>query len=213
MYTWTKRHKRVLALIGLSAVWFVLHLTIIVADGLRDELGRADLIVILGNRVEPDGTPSPRLAARLLRGLDLYQSGYAPRILVSGGTGVEGVDEAEAMRRWLVEQDVPASVVLVDSGGVNTFATSVNTARIMRKNGWQSAIIVSHYYHIARCKLAFARAGVETRFSAYARTGPELREPYSLVREFVAYYAYMIRSWPDTEPAGGDLPDGDAASR
>ena len=49
----------------------------IVGAGLNDQIAKADLIVVPGNAIARDGTPSPRLKARLDAALWLYQEGYA----------------------------------------------------------------------------------------------------------------------------------------
>jgi vancomycin permeability regulator SanA len=62
-----------LLLIGSFAITFA---------GLSDQPHQADLAVVLGNMVLPDGTPSKILQARLDHTVDLYQQGYFKLILV-----------------------------------------------------------------------------------------------------------------------------------
>ncbi|WP_196954959.1 YdcF family protein [Hymenobacter guriensis] len=80
--------KRWLSLgFGLLAGWFLLHTTIITADGLFDTSRPADCIVVLGNTVNTDGSLSSRLKARLDKALALYRAGSSATIFVSGGLG------------------------------------------------------------------------------------------------------------------------------
>ncbi len=58
-----------------------------------------------------------------------------------------------------------------------------------------AAIVVSQYYHLPRARLALARAGVRSVFSAHAEVVLTWREPYTLFREFVAYYYYLLRTF------------------
>jgi hypothetical protein len=46
--------------------------------------------------------------------------------------------------------------------------------------------------------LALESFGITPVYAAAAEFGPELREPYTLVREFIAYYYYLFRSYPET---------------
>ena len=135
------------------AVMFVTTAAIAI-DGLNDEVGPADLIVVLGNEITDDGRPSLRLLARLDRALSLFREGSAPAILVSGGTGDSGFDEATVMAEHLVEQGVPNDAIWQDPHGVNTRATAVNTAVLLEAQGWQSVIVTTQYFHISRSKLA-----------------------------------------------------------
>ena len=86
-----------LVLLALGA--FVLASIALVVAGLNDKPGQAQLIVVPGNTIAPDGTPSPRLQARLDAAIRLFKEGRAPRIFVSGGTGKEGFDERSEERR------------------------------------------------------------------------------------------------------------------
>ena len=78
---------------------FVLTAAAICFDGLNDMLGHADVAVVLGTKVEPDGNPSPAMAARLDEAVALLHT--FDRIIVSGGTGREGYDEAKVMKAYL----------------------------------------------------------------------------------------------------------------
>jgi vancomycin permeability regulator SanA len=186
--------KRTLLLMVLPFMLaFTLAATWIVADGLRDDIQAADVAIVPGNTVEKDGRPSARLRARLDQTVALYRQGLFPDVIVSGGVGREGFDEAEVMKRYLAENGVPEGRIHVDSGGATTHLTARNAARMMKENGWQRAMVVSQYFHVPRTRLALKRSGVTPVFSAHARYF-ELRDVYSIAREVVGYGAYLLRS-------------------
>ncbi len=193
-HMWRKRIKRILLFIALPIVLvFTLAATLIVADGLTDEIHAADVAIVPGNTVEKDGRPSERLRARLDQTLTLYRQGLFPDVIVSGGVGSEGFDEAEVMKQYLVENGIPESRIHVDGGGATTYLTAKNAARIMRENGWQSAMVVTQYFHVPRMRLALRRSGITPVFSAHARYF-ELRDIYSIAREVIGYGAYLLRA-------------------
>ena len=121
------------ALFWLFAVFVLLPAAYIWNEGVHDKLGKADVAVVLGNKVELDGRPSDRLAARLDRALDVYRQGYVTRILVSGGIGKEGFDEAKVMAAYLVAKGVPKADIFEDPVGYDTFLTARNTTRFWHK--------------------------------------------------------------------------------
>jgi vancomycin permeability regulator SanA len=166
--------------------------TLVVADGLTDDIHAADVAIVPGNTVERDGRPSARLRARLDQALTLYRQGLFPDVIVSGGVGSEGFDEAEVMKRYLVENGMPESHIHVDGGGATTYLTAGNAARMMRENGWRSAMVVSQYFHVPRMRLALKRSGITPVFSAHAQYF-ELRDVYSIAREVIGYGAYLLR--------------------
>jgi vancomycin permeability regulator SanA len=159
-------------------------------DGLTDDLSRSDVAIVLGSKVEPGGQPSVRLAARLDRAAALFDAGVVPRIIVSGGPGIEGFDEGVVMRDYLVGKSVPADRILVDSLGYNTAATARNSAAIMRANGMKSATVVTQYFHISRTRLSLRAQGIDPIRSAHAKL-LEWRDVYSTLREVVAMVAYL----------------------
>jgi vancomycin permeability regulator SanA len=191
---WRKRIKWGLLLVALPIMLaFTLAATLIVADGLTDDIHAADVAIVPGNTVEKDGRPSARLSARLDQTIALYRQGLFRDVIVSGGVGSEGFDEAEVMKRYLVENGVPEGSIHVDSGGATTHLTARNASRMMRENGWQSAMVVSQYFHVPRMRLALERSGVTPLFSAHAQYF-ERRDVYSIAREVVGYGAYLLRA-------------------
>ncbi len=179
-------------LICFFLAWFIIHSAVISIDGINDEITYVDVAVVLGNKVELDGQPSPRLKARLDKAQELYEEGYLGYIIVSGGIGKEGFDEASVMKQYLVSQGVPAESVFEDSNGYNSYMTAENTRRIVDELELNSVMVISQFFHISRTKLAFRKLGFENVASAHAEIF-ELRDLYSIGREFPAYYKYMMK--------------------
>lgn len=173
-------------------LWFLIHNLYLLVDGLSDRIATVNLGVVLGNKVELSGEPSLRLKARLDKALELYEEGYLENILVSGGVGVEGFDEALVMKDYLVNKGVPEEHVFVDSHGNNTYLTAKHTKALMEEMGYDTVMIISQYYHITRTKLAFSKFGMKGAYSAHGDFF-EWRDGYSILREFVGYYVYWIR--------------------
>lgn len=184
--------KLLLASLLLISGSFLLGAVLIVADGLRDDIHTADVAIVLGNSVESDGRPSARLRARLDKAVELYRGGLFGHVIVSGGTGVEGFNEAEVMKRYLVSQGVPEGRIIADGEGLTTSLTARNAAQVMKERGWQSALVISQYFHVPRARLAVESYGVRPVYSAHAEYF-ELRDVYSIAREVIGYGAYLMR--------------------
>lgn len=168
---------------------FLIQVSYLILDGLHDKLGPADAILVLGSKVKPDGQLSNRLKARLDRGYELYRDGLSRIIIVSGGTGKEGYSEAKVMADYLKSRGIPSADILLDEQGKNTWQSALSFKRM----GFRSVILVSQYFHLTRAKLAFKKVGIGTVYTAHARMWPELREIYSVPREVVAFYDYLLR--------------------
>jgi vancomycin permeability regulator SanA len=176
-----------------SMALFFLGASALVITGLNDTVFKADVIIVPGNTILPDGTPSPRLQARLDVALQLFREQRAPLIFVSGGRGKEGFDEAGSMFQYLVNQGVPPEAIVQDSFGNNTEATAANAAGFMRACHLTTAIVATQYFHVARTKLALEANGVKVVGNAHAHYF-EARDLYSIPRELVAYIGYFVES-------------------
>lgn len=171
-------------------ILIAVHALIIIVAGLRDTAESADLIVVFGNQVYVDGTVSWRLEKRLDQAIELFEKKYAPIILVSGGVGKSGYPEGDAMKKYLIEKNIPKSAIVTDNDGVNTWATVKNISKLSPKT--KSVILVSQYYHLPRARYAAKKIGIEQVFISHADLGFELREVYSILREIPANYAYRF---------------------
>ncbi|MEM7391387.1 MAG: YdcF family protein [Verrucomicrobiota bacterium] len=174
-----------------SSIFLLYAIAIIVFGHIDTAKKKADLCVVFGSKVHADGTPSKRLKARLDRAAFLFQKGLCGHILVSGATGKEGVNEAEAMRTYLLAQGISGDNIFVDGRGVDTMKTARNARQLMQQNGYKSAVLVSQYFHLARTKLAFRKAGIKATLHSRARYY-SIRDVYSIVREMVALPVYLV---------------------
>ena len=171
--------------------------------GSTDYTRHADVAIVLGARVYRDGTPSLALSDRLETGIQLYAIGQVQYLLVTGGIGEEGQDEAQTMRRMAMEAGVPEDRILVDEHGCNTLMSAQGCHRLLDEQGLTTALVISHYYHLARCKMLFTEYGIHC-WTVPARMSRRLvKEPYFLLRECIAYLGYSVgRAWrPTAEPA------------
>lgn len=177
------------------ALWLVLHITALLIIGLNDTAAQADAILIFGNKVETNGEPSERLQSRLDQGLTLYLEGFAPLIIVSGGLGEEGYEEAEIMKSYLIEKGVPESAVIEDKTGNNTYLTAKNLQAMAEEKNIKSIIAVSQYYHLLRARLTLSKFGFNPVYTSPAKMFPEFRDLYSIPREMIGYYFYLFKDY------------------
>src|SRR6188768_4178032 len=93
-------------IVAIIGALYLTSLVLVIRTAREDQQRSADAIVVLG-AAQYNGKPSPVLKARLRHALGLYQLGYAPVIVVTGGTASgDEVSEAEAGRRYLVGEGV-----------------------------------------------------------------------------------------------------------
>lgn len=188
-----QRYYYILIVLSLFLGWFLIHTSLILADGFGDTDQQADVIVVLGNAIKDNGEPSDILKYRLEKAYQLYKDGRAKTIIVSGSIEDIGKSESKVMQHYLINKGVPKGAIIVDEFGINTLATAQNSYWIMKKHRWNSVIIVSQYHHITRCKLAFKFVGINNIYTAHAEFF-EMADLRAICREFVGYYVYVVRN-------------------
>ena len=185
-----------MVLIGSAGVFALFPLALMLFFGNTDYRRPADAAVVLGAKVFPDGRMSDALADRIRTACGLYQAGLVQRLVLSGGPGQGTVTEAEAMRHFALSHGVPAQDIFVDNQGLNTEATVRDTMPLLRE--WQAhrILVVSHFYHLPRIKLAYERAGMEV-YTVPARQGHFLGKlPFYMAREVAAFWSYYLKDRP-----------------
>lgn len=173
--------------------WFLAHVIYLTLDGFRNDAQKADCVLILGTKVNEDGTLSEHLLERMLCGTEAYRHDQCKYVIVSGGTGKEGHPEAEVMRNFLLKQGVPDSVIIVDNHGYNTTESVKFASAFVQSHRLSNIRIVSQYFHITRTKMLFRRQGPLTLYSS-APYYFSIRDLYSVPREFVAFYVQSFFS-------------------
>jgi uncharacterized SAM-binding protein YcdF (DUF218 family) len=128
--------------------------------GTRDLAKRADAIVILGARVEPDGQPGPDLQVRTLHAVTLFQRGLAPYVVCTGGYRDDRLSAASVACRLATSQGVPADKAVLADGSMTTREDATSASELMLGRGWKTAIVVSHPLHLERARLLFEAQGI-----------------------------------------------------
>ena len=118
----------------------------------------ADCILVLGCGVRPDGQPSLMLRDRLEKGLELFEAGVAPKLLMSGDHGRTDYDEVGTMKAYAMEAGVPSTDVFCDHAGFSTYESMYRARDIFCA---KQVVIVSQQYHLYRAVYDARALGLE----------------------------------------------------
>jgi uncharacterized SAM-binding protein YcdF (DUF218 family) len=139
--------------------------------GNRDDRQNADAIVVLG-AAQYNGRPSPVFRARLDHAVDLYETGVARYLVVTGGKAQgDRTTEAAAARAFAMARGVPAAAILVEDRGRTTLESLHAVAALLRDHQLSSAIFVSDRTHMLRV-LRIARDEGITAHGSPTATSP-----------------------------------------
>lgn len=145
----------VLAFLIYSAYQFT---TIRLGNSTTDVL-QSDCLVVLGAAVWENGQPSPVFNDRLARAAELYHSGVARKIIVSGGLGKNPPPEAEAGRIFLVNAGVDDADIIREMDGMTTAEQADRVKEICERENFKTIALVTSFFHERRAIQIFKNAG------------------------------------------------------
>ena len=172
------------------------------------QLENVDCILVLGCKVKDNGVPSDMLHDRLRRGVELYQSGAAPKLLMSGDHGRTNYDEVAVMKQFAISEGIASSDVFMDHAGFSTYESIVRAKEVFQI---KKIIIVTQEYHLYRAlyiadALGIEAYGVSSDYRNYAgQSAMDTREVLARVKDFLSC---IVKPEPtyggDAIPIGGD---------
>ena len=115
-----------------------------------DPLSPADAILVLGG--ESSGFQ------RTWHALSLYERGYAPIVVFSGGTLADAgiaCSSAGLSLEAAQELGLPAGAAVILDGAQSTYDEAVNLRSLIQERGWDSVIVVTDLFHTRRAGRTF----------------------------------------------------------
>ena len=210
----TTRAHRALhgATILIFGLWLVVCLTPLagrLAGSLREESPpvEAHAVVVLGSNIQPDNDFTDAALARLMRGIELIQSRYAPHLIL---TEVPSTSAKPAGSHTQAAKDLAARLQVrcpVTTVGpvTDTHDEAVLVSRLARERGWTKILLVTSPTHSQRASLTFRKAGLEVISTPCRETRYDLENLIkwpdrlqafsSAMHEIVGLRVYRSRGW------------------
>ena len=159
-------------------------------------LRRADAIVVLGNRppTDAEGQITPELARRMRRGVELFERGLAPRLVVTGGES-RGVVEADVMARYAEARGVPARAVVRERRASDTAENAGFSVRALcegRSGCTPRVIVVTSPHHLGRAVALFRCAGAHVQHAASDPPEDRGAQMAAAAYEYAVRLAYIV---------------------
>lgn len=167
-------------------------------------LDGVDCILVLGCQVKDDRTPSRMLEDRLMRAVELYNAGAAPKLLMSGDHGRTDYDEVGTMKQYAVDAGVPSQDVFMDHAGFSTYESVYRAKEVF---GAKKVLIVTQEYHLYRAVYIARRFGLEaygvsSDYRSYAgQSRRDAREVLARCKDFAT-----TLFWPKPTFLGESVP-------
>ena len=204
-----QRSRRLVRWTAIGAVAFALlfetPLVWITAEPLRlpEQISSADVIVVFAGGVGESGQSGQGYQERVIRAVELYRQGLAPRmVFVSGYTWA--LQETEIMRALARDLRVPVSSIATVTSVRNTRDYVLEIKRIAQREHWHSILLVTSPYHMRRAKLTLVRnvpslkvfpAPVSHSNFYSHRRGILPRQLQGILHEAIALLYYRWKGW------------------
>lgn len=113
---------------------------------------QTDVAIVLGCPAVSDGRPSPCLRCRIRAALHAYRTGTVRAAIFAGGAAHNRFVEAEVMATEALRQGMPASAIFQEPESLTTWQNLRFSQRIMKENGFQTALLISTRDHLPRAR-------------------------------------------------------------
>lgn len=140
--------------------WYVGMVTHKLRHTSNSDLEPDSVAIVFGAGVYADGTPTPMLADRLDRGIELYRLGKIQKLLMSGDNGSTDYDEVTNMQRYATDRGVPASAITLDYAGFSTYDTCYRARVIF---GIREGILLTQSFHLPRAVYTCNHLGINAQ--------------------------------------------------
>jgi len=151
------------------------------------EVPKCYTAIVLGAKVQQNGTPSDYLQDRLDMAIELYHNNKISRFLLSGDHGQTSYDEVNNMKAYLINHGINTEDIFLDHAGFDTYNTMVRAKIIFKV---QDAIIVTQKFHLPRAVYIARSQGIEAfgikadKRQYAAMKSLKIREALSSVKAF-----------------------------
>ena len=163
---WLRR----LVILGIAV--YLIFMGLILSCSYTDVDYTEDAVIVLGAGVT-NGKVSKTLQNRLDACIDYYHKNSDIYIAVSGGlTRLKDRTEAEAMAKYLIDNDIPEDVIIIEDKSQSTLENYRFTKQIFedKKICHDSIVFVTNDFHIYRAKKYATYCGFENAHALSTRT-------------------------------------------
>ncbi len=114
--------------------------------------------LLLGAKVYDNGKLSDVLLDRAQTAVNLYKNRAVKKILVSGDHGQTKYDEVNALKKFLIDNEVPPEDIFLDHAGFDTYDSLYRAKNIF---GMKEMIIITQNFHLPRAIFMARSLGIE----------------------------------------------------
>lgn len=124
-----------------------------------ETVSSAPVALVFGGGMKDDGvTMSEMQEDRVKRAIELYKAGKVQRLVMTGDDGGNNANEVGAMKKYAIENGVPAIAIEIDSHGYNTFKSCSRAKQVFHLD---EVIAISQTFHLSRILYFCSHDGIK----------------------------------------------------
>jgi uncharacterized SAM-binding protein YcdF (DUF218 family) len=130
--------------------------------GVREDIRKADVIVVLSGGIDQGRYLSLVSNQRMVRGAQLYFEGRAKKILFCGASpkGI-GVAEATVMAQEARRLNIPEEDIFLESRSKDAYKQAEEIKMVAGSLHWENLLLVTSYSNMKRSLMIFGHAGLK----------------------------------------------------
>ncbi len=127
----------------------------------NSKIKKFDVIIVLGNPATDDCKPGQIMKLRVSKGIELFNLGYAKKILFTGSSVRNNCTEADVMSAYAILNGIPETSIIKEGRAENTYQNAFYSVAKMKELNFNSAIILTSKPHVKRSCAAFSKFDIE----------------------------------------------------
>jgi len=120
-----------------------------------------DVIIVLGNPATNDCKPSSVMKNRVDKGIELFNLGYAKKILFTGSSVRNNCTEADVMATYAISKGIPISSIIKEQRAQNTYQNAYYAVAQMKGLSFTTAAIITSQPHVKRSCAVFSEFNIK----------------------------------------------------
>lgn len=185
-------------IIGYFVVTAAIYVPFVVKDAKTPYNDSCDYLMILGNQVVDEATPSPLMIERVERAVEYLKVNTECKVVVCGGitTDVQTITEAALMKKLLTESGINPNRIILEDSSTTTFENFEFAKKVIESHSGKNiadvkVAFLSSDYHIHRATLIAEHFG----FKDIGKVSCVTKDGFAktVVREYFVAYDLFIR--------------------
>lgn len=150
-----------------------------------------NIAVVLGSAVWSDNQPSPSLSGRVDKAIELVDSGYAGKILLTGGNAPGEMSESQVAYEYATSNGVNPKIVSQESLTTSTIE-QINyiKSNLIYDKDIDEVIVVSGQYHLIRVLEICHFYNMDIKVAASKGNMEDDKKLYRQLRESIALFVF-----------------------